>query len=122
MPPKILIVEDSAFMRQILARIVESMGWEVVGEAASGEEAIDLCGKIKPDVITMDIVMPGMGGIEATRRIKERYPFIKILPVTAVGTQSRIMDEIITAGGEENYITKPFDDESVKDVLKEIVS
>ena len=122
MPFKVLIADDSAFMRQILARIIESMGWKVVGEAATGEEAIDLCRKVKPDIITMDIVMSGIGGIEATRMIKEDNPQIKILPITAVGTQSGIMDEVIAAGGERTYITKPFDDEVVKEVLKEIVS
>jgi CheY-like chemotaxis protein len=91
-------------------------------EAASGEEAIPLCRKLEPDIVTMDIVMPGMGGIEATRRIKEGSPRIKILPITALGTQTRIMDDVIAAGGEETYITKPFDEDQVREILKEIAT
>lgn len=122
MPPKVLVVDDSAFMRKVLTGIIESMEWKVVGEAASGEEAVALCGKLKPDLVTMDIVMSGMGGIEATVKIKRINPKIKVLPITALGTQSRIMDEVIAAGGETTYITKPFKDEAVKEALSDVFS
>ena len=117
-----LIVDDSAYMRKILADIVLDLKWEISGEAGTGEEAIESYKKLRPDIVLMDVVMPGIGGIEATRKIKVYDPSAKVVLITAVGTQIAIMDEAIAAGGEKTYVTKPFDNELVKEVLMKIAS
>ena len=86
-------------------------GFEVVGEAGTGEEAIVQYDKLKPDLVTLDIVMPGMGGIEALKRIREKHPESKILIVSAIGQQQLVV-EAINLGAAE-FIVKPFQDEKV---------
>ncbi len=115
---RVVVVDDSTFMREVLKDIIRSMGWEVVGEAASGEEAIKICKELSPDLVTMDIIMPGIGGEEATAKIKAENPGLKVVMVTAVGGQEKIMEGAITAGAEKEHITKPFKKELVKAVLE----
>jgi len=118
---RVVIVDDSSFMRKVLKDIIESMGWAVVGEAVNGEEAIDICAKLGPDLVTMDVVMPGIGGEEATKKIKGVNPDIKVVMVTAVGGQKSIISEAIAAGAEKDSITKPFKEDFIKETLKRIM-
>ena len=104
---RILVCDDSAFMRMILKKILQEIGHEIVAEAANGKEAVRLCRQYKPDLITLDITMPDMDGIEAARLIHEEEPLLRIVMVTAIG-QRAIIDEAVQAGASD-FIVKPFD-------------
>jgi DNA-binding NarL/FixJ family response regulator len=80
---RVLVVDDHAVLRRGIQTIVTAWpGWEVVGESGSGEEAIDLARSLNPDVILMDISMPGMGGLEATKIICKQHPHTKVVLLT----------------------------------------
>lgn len=117
---KVLIVDDSMFMRQVLRNILTRAGHEVVGEAETGEKALQELKKIKPDLITLDLVMPGMGGMEALRKMKAGAGGPKVLVVSAVGQQAEITQAISL--GASDYLVKPFDEgqvvRTVQGVLK----
>ena len=103
---KVLIVDDSPFVRYMLTTIFEQAGHRVCGEAVTGAEAIDQYKELAPDLITMDVIMPDMNGIEAVKEIKKINPRAKILIVSAMG-QQLIIEEVINAGAFD-YIIKPF--------------
>lgn len=110
-----LIVDDVAFARRVIKDILTAAKYNVVGEAANGNEAVSLYNKHKPDVVTMDIVMPEKGGIEATRQILDGDKNAKIVIISAMGHEQLLM-EAINAGARD-YILKPF---SPEDLLKAI--
>lgn len=96
---RIIIVDDNRVVREglsIFLKIFEDL--EFVGEAASGTEAVKLCHELKPDVVLMDIQMPGMTGIEATKIISEKYPHIKIIGLTSLPSTSPLQKEMISVG------------------------
>ncbi len=112
---KILIVDNASFMRNSLKFIVEKSGHEVIAVGGDGAEAIKLYKSHKPDIVTMDILMEGMDGIEALKEIMKDDPSAKVIMVTALG-QENMQDEakILGAAG---YIRKPF---KTEDITKEI--
>ncbi|MGL5417192.1 MAG: response regulator [Clostridium sp.] len=116
---KVLIVDDAAFMRMMIRNILEKNGFEVVGEAASGQAAIDMYIEKKPDVVTMDITMPEMDGIEALKKIKEISPEAKVIMCSALGQQSRVMDAI--KAGAKDFIIKPFQADRVLEAVKKVL-
>ncbi|MFT5875475.1 MAG: two-component system chemotaxis response regulator CheY, partial [Clostridium sp.] len=103
---RVLIVDDAAFMRMMIKDILEKNGFEVVGEANNGIKAVELYKAEKPDVVTMDITMPDMDGIEAVKEIKAFDPAAKIIMCSAMGQQSMVMDAI--RAGARDFIVKPF--------------
>jgi len=112
----VLVVDDSAFMRRAISKMIEKEeGIAVVGSAASGEEAVSLSATLKPDVITMDVEMPGMGGLEAARTIIERHgpPIIMISALTRDGAETTLRALEI---GAVDFIPKP--DSAYIDILK----
>lgn len=111
MATRILIVDDSAFMRAMLRGILESDGFDVVGEACNGREAVDLFEELEPDVVTMDMVMPEMGGMEALQIIRGRNPNAKVVIVSAVDQRENLLEAI--RSGATEYIVKPFDEPCV---------
>jgi two-component system chemotaxis response regulator CheY len=113
MTKKVLIVDDVAFVRKTLAAILSEHGFEVIGEAASGPDAIELFQRIKPDLVTMDIVMPRMSGIEATRKIIRINPEARVVMISAMGQETLVMESI--HAGARDYILKPF---SAREVVK----
>ena len=119
MAKKILIADDSAFMRLTLRDILTKAGYDVAGEAETGEEAVKKSKQLKPDLITMDIVMVGGGGIEAVKNLIGYNPQIKILMVSAMGQQA-LMIEAIQAGAQ-GFIIKPFKPDQVVAEVKRIV-
>ncbi len=109
----VLVVDDVAFIRKTLIDILTKAHYQVVGEAENGIEALEKYSKLKPELVTMDVVMPQMSGIEATRKIVKKDKDAKIVIVTAMGHESLIA-EAINAGARD-YILKPF---STSDILK----
>ncbi|RTE11388.1 response regulator [Paenibacillus whitsoniae] len=103
---RILIVDDAAFMRLSLKQILAANDHEVVAEAQTGKEAIQAYDIYRPDIVTMDITMPDMDGIEAVKRIKELDPKAKIIMCSAMGQQQMILRAI--EAGAMDFIVKPF--------------
>lgn len=108
---KILIVDDAAFMRLSIRNILEKNGFEVVGEAENGIVSVSKYKELKPDVVTMDITMPDMSGIEALKLIMEYDPDAKVVMLSAMGQQEMVMDAIMA--GAKSFIVKPFKEEHV---------
>ena len=116
---KILIVDDAAFMRMMIKDILTKNGYEVVAEAANGVEAVELYKSHQPDLVTMDITMPEMDGIEAVKQIKAVNPAAKVIMCSAMGQQSMVMDAI--KAGANDFIVKPFQADRVLEADKKIV-
>lgn len=102
---KILVVDDSEFMRMLLKKILVP-AHEVIGEANDGTEAIKKYDELSPEVVTMDIVMPQMSGIEATERIVKKHPRARIIMCTSVGQEDQMKRAVMA--GAKGYIVKPF--------------
>ncbi|MCR6513598.1 MAG: response regulator [Clostridium sp.] len=116
---KVLVVDDAAFMRMMIKDILEKNDFEVVGEASNGLIAVDLYKKENPDIVTMDITMPDMDGIEAVKKIKEFDPNAKIIMCSAMGQQSMVMDAI--RAGAKDFIVKPFQADRVIEAVKKVL-
>jgi two-component system chemotaxis response regulator CheY len=119
MSVKILIVDDAAFMRMMLTDILEEKGFEIAGEAGDGEEALRQYKELKPDLVTMDIVMPEVGGIESIKEILKIDPEAKILVVSAMGQQA-LLKEALEAGAK-GFVVKPFKPEKVIEEIENIL-
>ena len=104
--PKALIVDDTKFMRSMLKTILEKKGFEVAGEAVNGKEAVEKFKEISPDLVTMDIIMPEMDGIEAVKEIVSINPDAKILMCSAMGQQALVIEAI--QAGAKDFVIKPF--------------
>lgn len=115
MAKTVLIVDDVAFARRVLKDILTHAKYNVIGEATNGDEAVSLYRKHKPDFVTMDVVMPSKGGIEATRQILDGDKGARIIIVSAMGHEQLLMDAI--NAGARDYILKPF---SAEDLLKAV--
>lgn len=113
---KILIVDDAAFMRMMLRDIFLGAGYEVVGEAANGVEGIQKYKELRPDFVTMDITMPEMNGIEATKEITAFDANAKIVMCSAMGQQSMVLDAI--KSGARDFLVKPFDAKKVIETVR----
>lgn len=118
MPCRILVVDDALFMRVKLRDILERNGYEVVGEAASGEEAVAKYLELKPDLTTMDITMPGMDGVTAVREIRKADPTAKIIVCSAMGQQAMFIDAI--QAGALDFIVKPFQEGRVLEAIRRV--
>jgi two-component system chemotaxis response regulator CheY len=120
MSKNVMIVDDALFMRTMLRDIFVAAGWQVAGEADNGEEAISEYDRLRPDLITMDIVMPEMGGIEALKKILAVDPTARIVVCSALG-QNHLILEALQAGAKD-FIVKPFQQEQVLKVVERVVS
>ena len=103
----VLICDDADFMRTMVGEILRRAGFEVVGEAETGLQAIERYKQLRPDLVTMDIVMPDLGGIEAVREICKYDPHAKILMCSALGQQSLVAEAL--QAGAKDFVVKPFD-------------
>jgi two-component system chemotaxis response regulator CheY len=117
---RLLIVDDAMFMRKLIRGVAIEAGWEVAGEAANGEEATALYAQLRPDLVTMDLVMPVMGGLEALRQIRTLDPQAKVVVVTALDQKQALMDSI--RDGAIDFIVKPFERERVRNLLSKLSS
>ncbi|MCW3129123.1 MAG: response regulator [Methanophagales archaeon] len=117
---RILIVEDATYMRDMLREMLEQEGgsYEVVDFAVNGKEAVEKYKELKPDIVTMDLVMEVMDGIQAIREIKKYDPNALIVAITALGTPE-YRDAALDAGAEE-YLWKPFTINNLFDVLEKL--
>ncbi|MGB9789915.1 chemotaxis protein CheY [Thermotoga caldifontis] len=118
MAKRVLIVDDAAFMRMLLKDIITKAGYEVVGEAANGVEAVEKYKELKPDVVTMDITMPEMDGITAIKKIREFDPNAKIIVCSAMGQQAMVIEAI--QAGAKDFIVKPFQHSRVIEALQKL--
>ncbi len=116
MSKRILIVDDAAFMRMMIKDILSKNGFEVVGEAADGIQAIEKYHELKPDLVTMDITMPEMDGIVALKSIKEKDPTAVVIMCSAMGQQAMVIDAI--QAGAKDFIVKPFQADRVIEAIQ----
>lgn len=115
---RVLVVDDAVFMRSTLIRLLESNGFEIAGQASDGMEAVEAYKKLKPDIVTMDITMPVMSGLDALLKIKAFDPGAKVVMITALGNEHMLKEAI--EGGAVNFVVKPFQESKVIEVLKRI--
>ena len=118
-PLNIMVVDDSLITVKKLTKMLSEMGHNVVHCASSGAAAVEAFGQVNPDLVTMDITMPDMDGIKATRRILARYPSALIVVVTSHGQEQMVLDAI--EAGAKGYVLKPIREEKLKSVVEAIV-
>ena len=116
---RVLIVDDSRTSRKLMRNILEANDYEVAGEASNGEEAWIQYKELKPDVVTMDITMPKMDGIEALSLIRKDDPDAKIIMISAAGQREKMVEAL--KRGAQDFVTKPFDEEKVVSTLKDVL-
>lgn len=119
MSKRVMIVDDAVFMRMMLKDILEKNGFEVAGEAANGVEAILEYKNTNPDIVTMDVTMPEMDGIQALREIMKFDSSAKIIMCSAMGQQGMVMDAI--KSGAKDFIVKPFNGERVINAVTKVL-
>jgi two-component system chemotaxis response regulator CheY len=115
---RLLVVDDALFMRKMICGVATEAGWEVVGEAGDGLAAVSLYQQLRPDLVTMDLVMPLMGGLEALREIRAFDPEAKVVVVTALDQKQSLMESI--RDGAIDFIVKPFERERVLNLLHKL--
>lgn len=116
---KILVTDDAAFMRMQLKDILTKLGHEVIGEAENGEVSIEKYKELQPDLVTMDITMPGLDGISALKGIKKLDANAKVIMCSAMGQQSMVIDAI--KEGAKDFIVKPFTADRIKESLEKVM-
>jgi len=114
----VLIVDDTMFMRLSLKTMLEKNGFNVIGEAANGAIAVEKYQELHPDIVTMDITMPVVDGLEALRQIRAIDGQAKVVMVSAMGQEVMIRNAVMA--GAKNFIVKPFTEESVIKVLSKV--
>ena len=118
MTSRVLVVDDSKFMRMLLGDLLTRSGFEVL-EAESGEEAIRICREQRPDLVTLDILMPGRDGIETLQDLREQDPTVRVVMVTALGMEDYIQRAL--EAGADGFILKPFSPEKVLETLQAVL-
>lgn len=119
----ILVVDDSKFMRKILTDILVAKGHRIVGEAENAEEAISSCQKLKPDLVTLDIIMPGVkegNAVSVLKEIVKQHPHTSVIMVSALG-QEQVVKECIQAGARD-FITKPFEPDQIAQSVERVLT
>lgn len=111
MKQRILIVDDAKFMRHMLKKVLLEAGFEVAGEATNGAEAVTLYPTLKPDLVTLDVVMPELNGLEALHQIRKIDANAKVVMVSAIDQRDSLLEAI--RAGALDYIVKPFDAQRV---------
>ncbi len=120
MSKTVLIVDDAAFMRMMIKDILTKNGYDVVGEAADGAQAVEKYKELQPDLVTMDITMPEMDGIEALKEIKKIDPNSTVIMCSAMGQQAMVIDAI--QAGAKDFIVKPFQAERVIEAINKALA
>jgi two-component system chemotaxis response regulator CheY len=112
----VLIVDDSPVMRQMLYKLFQNQGFTVVGQACDGEEALTLFEQLRPELTTLDIVMPKLRGTEVLEKLMEKYPDSKIIMASSVSDARTVMHCLKI--GAKQYIIKPYDEEKVMSAVR----
>ncbi|NLI91591.1 MAG: response regulator [Peptococcaceae bacterium] len=115
---RVLIIDDSAFMRIAIKNILEMNGFEIVGEAENGFKGLIKYKQCKPDLVTLDITMPEMNGIEALKAILAYDPKAKVVMVSAMGQEAIVKEAMLF--GAKSFILKPFKEDHVVRTLKRV--
>lgn len=116
----VLVVDDAAFMRLAIKNVLEKNEFKVVADAKNGVEAIQKYIEFKPDIVTMDITMPDMSGIDALKKIMEYDPNAKIVMVSAMGQERMVKEAILN--GAKNFIVKPYKEEHIVQTLRKVAA
>ena len=116
---RVLIVDDSRTSRKLMRNILESNDFEVVDEAGNGEDAWTKYKELKPDLVTMDITMPKMDGVEALSLIKKENPDARIVMISAAGQREKMVDAL--KRGADDFVTKPFEEGKIISTIKEVL-
>ncbi len=116
----VLICDDALFMRTMVGDILRQAGFEIVGEAETGVQAVEKYRLLRPDLVTMDIVMPDMGGIDAVREITKEDPSARILMCSAMGQQALVVEAI--QAGAKDFVVKPFHPSRVLEAVNRILA
>ena len=115
----VLICDDAVFMRTMVGDILQQAGFEIIGEAETGAQAVEKYKQLKPDLVTMDIVMPEMSGVDAAREICKHDPKARILMCSAMGQQSLVVEAI--QAGAKDFVVKPFQASRVLEAVKQVL-
>ena len=115
----VLIVDDAEFMRVMLKDILAEMDLTVVGEAGDGDQAVELFGKLRPDLVLLDIMLPTVGGIEALEEIIAEDSEALVVMITALGQKEQVLTSI--KAGARDFIVKPFDQDRVHETLVRVL-
>ncbi len=116
---RVLVVDDSRTSRRVLKDILDKAGYEVTGEAINGKEAVELYDRLLPDVVTMDITMPEMDGLQALKAIKSSDADAKVIMCSAMGQQAMVIESI--QNGAKDFIVKPFQADRVIEAVKKVI-
>lgn len=119
MAKKILVVDDAIFMRKMLTDILIRAGYEVVGEGSDGEEGYQKFKALSPDLVTMDITMPNVSGIEGVKKIISEFPDAKVLMCSAMGQENMVIESV--SSGAKGFLVKPFKPEDVISAIQKII-
>lgn len=115
---RVMVVDDALFMRNMLKDIFLRAGHDVIAEAENGEIALDLYRELKPDLVTMDIVMPKKSGIEALQEIMASDANACVVMVSALGQDSLVLEAV--EAGAKDFIVKPFKEEKVLEIIRRV--
>lgn len=118
--PKILVVDDALFMRVAVSKMFEGWGYTVIGQASNGKEAVEKYDELRPDIVTMDVTMPIMSGLDAVKAITDMHPQANVIIVTAMG-QPRLRAKAL-ANGAKGFLTKPFEPEHLRSLVDDIIN
>ena len=119
MTKTVLVCDDAAFMRVFISGVLTEAGYEVIGEAQNGQEAVERYKELQPDLVTMDIIMPGMTGVDAVKEIMTVDPDAMILMCTAID-QDELMTQAMEAGAK-GFVVKPFQTADILASIDEIL-
>jgi len=117
---RVLVVDDAAFMRMMIRDILEKNGFEVAGEASNGLEAVKAYQEVKPDIVTMDITMPEMNGIEALKEIRKYDSNSKVVMISALGQEAFVREAVLS--GAKGFVVKPLKEDYVIQTLRKLCS
>ncbi|MBI2710025.1 MAG: response regulator transcription factor [Actinobacteria bacterium] len=116
MTVRLVLADDHRMLRESLRRSLEDEGLDVVGEAGTGEEAVSLAGQVDPDVVLMDVTMPGAGGVAATRQIRDRFPDVKVVMLTMHADREVVAEAL--AAGASGYLVKDCSIDEIADTVR----
>lgn len=117
--PRILIVDDALFMRRLLRDLFEQQGWQVVGEAENGVQALELYHELAPDLVTMDIVMPHKNGLDTLWEIISEDPDARVVMCSALGQESLVLQAV--QYGARDFVVKPIRESRMLEVVRRVL-